>query len=205
MISVIIPICNVLPYVEKCVRSVMEQGYRDLEIMLIDDGSTDGSGKICDTLAEEDARIRVLHTENRGLSAARNLGCRESKGEYVYYLDGDDMLTEDCLSVLSDALLESGADMCVGGCRQVNTSGEVIREICVKNDNTVTPEEYLANFLNNTPDYTIYSWNKLMKSEVAEKVTFPEGMNYEDRATFARFISVCGKIMMISQTTYFSV
>lgn len=82
---------------EKCVRSVMNQSYRDLEILLIDDGSEDGSGKICDNLAAEDARIRVLHTENRGLSAARNLRCRESKGEYVYYLDGDDMLEEDCL------------------------------------------------------------------------------------------------------------
>ena len=97
MISVIIPIYNVLPYVEKCVRSVMNQSYRDLEILLIDDGSEDGSGKICDNLAAEDARIRVLHTKNHGLSAARNLGCRESKGEYVYYLDGDDMLEEDCL------------------------------------------------------------------------------------------------------------
>lgn len=203
MISVIIPIYNVLPYVEKCVRSVMEQGYRDLEIMLIDDGSTDGSGKICDTLAEEDARIRVLHTENRGLSAARNLGCRESKGEYIYYLDGDDMLTEDCLSVLSDALLESGADMCVGGFCMVNPDGDTIRKVLVKNNAVVTPEEYLERQVTGVSGYIVNAWNKLMKREVAEKVNFPEEINYEDRATFARFISVCGKIMMISRVTYF--
>lgn len=202
MISVIIPIYNVLPYVEKCVRSVMEQGYRDLEIMLIDDGSTDGSGKVCDSLAEEDARIRVLHTENRGLSAARNLGCRESKGEYVYYLDGDDMLTEDCLSVLSDALLESGADMCVGGCLQVNTQGGLVRYVCVKTDITVTSEEYTEKYFNSVPGYMINSWNKLMKREMAEKIIFPEGLNYEDRATFARLVSASGKIRMVSRPTY---
>ena len=147
MISVIIPIYNVLPYVEKCVRSVMNQSYRDLEILLIDDGSEDGSGKICDSLAAEDARIRVLHTENRGLSAARNLGCRESKGEYVYYLDGDDMLEEDCLSVLLNTLLESGADMCVGGCHKVNSEGTVIANACEKRISQFHLRNTWKNFL----------------------------------------------------------
>ena len=202
MISVIIPIYNVLPYVEKCVRSVMNQRYRDLEILLIDDGSDDGSGLICDTLAEEDARIRILHTENRGLSAARNLGCRESKGEYIYYLDGDDRLEEDCLPVLFNALLESEADMCVGGCHKVNSEGTVIDNACIKTDLTVTPEEYLSNYFGRVSGYLINSWNKLMKRSVAEKVIFPEGMNYEDRATFARLIASSGKIRMVSQPTY---
>lgn len=203
MISVIIPVYNVFPYVEKCIRSVMNQSYRDMEILLIDDGSEDGSGQLCDTLAEEDDRIRVLHTENRGLSAARNLGCRESKGEYIYYLDGDDRLEIDCLSVLLNALLAFGVDMCVGGCRKVNSKGTVIENACVKTDCTVIPEEYLEKYISNVSGYLITSWNKLMKREVAEKVIFPEGMNCEDHATFARLIFASREIRMVSQPTYF--
>ena len=89
-VSVVIPVYNVKPFLERCVQSVLRQTYKDLEIILVDDGSTDGSGELCDQLALSDQRIRVIHQENQGLSGARNTGIRQATGEYIIFLDSDD-------------------------------------------------------------------------------------------------------------------
>lgn len=100
-VSVVIPVYNVKPYLERCVRSVMQQTFKDLEIILVDDGSTDGSGQLCDKIAVEDKRIQVIHQENQGLSAARNRGIRQATGKYIVFMDSDDVwLIEDGLSKL---------------------------------------------------------------------------------------------------------
>ena len=89
-VSVVIPVYNVMPYLERCVQSVVRQTYQNLEIILVDDGSTDGSGKLCDKIAGTDQRIRVIHQKNQGLSGARNTGIRQATGEYIVFLDSDD-------------------------------------------------------------------------------------------------------------------
>ena len=89
-VSVVIPVYNVRLYLERCVQSVLRQTYKDLEIILVDDGSKDDSGKLCDQLALSDQRIRVIHQENQGLSGARNTGIRQATGEYIIFLDSDD-------------------------------------------------------------------------------------------------------------------
>ena len=100
-VSVVIPVYNVMPYLERCVQSVVRQTYQNLEIILVDDGSTDGSGKLCDKIAGTDQRIRVIHQKNQGLSGARNTGIRQATGEYVVFLDSDDeWLLSDGLEVL---------------------------------------------------------------------------------------------------------
>jgi len=100
-VSVIIPVYNVEPYLERCVKSVVGQTYQELEIILVDDGSKDGSGKLCDKLADSDSRIKVVHQKNQGLSGARNTGIRQATGEYVVFLDSDDeWLLSDGLEVL---------------------------------------------------------------------------------------------------------
>ena len=90
MISIIVPVYNVEPYLRKCLDSILAQTYRDLEILIIDDGSTDGSGRICDEYAGKDDRIKVFHTENHGLSAARNYALDRSHGDYIAFIDSDD-------------------------------------------------------------------------------------------------------------------
>lgn len=111
MISVIIPVYNVEPYLRKCLDSVVNQTYKELEIFIIDDGSTDGSGAICDEYVKADKRIRVFHTENRGLSCARNLGLDEVKGEWIGFVDSDDWIEPDMYEVLLTRAKETGADV----------------------------------------------------------------------------------------------
>ena len=98
LISVIVPVYNIEKYLERCVNSIREQTYTNLEILLVDDGSTDSSGTICDKFAEEDNRVRVFHKENGGSSSARNLGIAEAKGEYLGFVDSDDYISANTYS-----------------------------------------------------------------------------------------------------------
>ena len=109
MISVIVPVYNVELYLRKCLNSVVNQTYRDLEILIIDDGSTDGSGEICDEY-RKDERVRVFHTDNRGLSCARNLGLDNATGEWIGFVDSDDWIEPDMYEVLIRRAEETGAD-----------------------------------------------------------------------------------------------
>ena len=95
LITVIVPVYNILEYLPRCVHSITGQTYRNLEILLVDDGSTDGTGELCDRLGEEDPRIRVFHKENGGSSTARNLALQHAKGEYVGFVDSDDYIEPD--------------------------------------------------------------------------------------------------------------
>ena len=94
-VSFIIPVYNVEKYLKKCIKSVLDQSYKNIEVLLIDDGSTDGSPKICDDYAKKDSRIKVFHKENEGLSATRNLGVKLSTGKYITFIDSDDTISED--------------------------------------------------------------------------------------------------------------
>lgn len=113
MVSVIVPVFNVKPYLAECLDSIIHQTYTDLQIILIDDGSTDGSGAVCDAYAAKDARIRVVHQENRGLSAARNRGIELATGEYLNFVDSDDYLLPDCIETLLKLCIEHDADMSI--------------------------------------------------------------------------------------------
>ena len=114
LVSIIIPIYNSEKYLKKCIDSILEQKYNNLEIILINDGSTDNSGKICDRLAIEDKRIKVIHKLNEGVSIARNKGLEMAKGEYIFFIDSDDYIDENTLSVnvnrLRKKLKEIGLD-----------------------------------------------------------------------------------------------
>ena len=100
LVSIIIPVYKVEEYLDRCVESVVNQTYTNLEIILVDDGSPDRCPQMCDDWAKKDDRIRVVHQQNKGLSGARNTGIREAKGEYVYFLDSDDEITHDCIETL---------------------------------------------------------------------------------------------------------
>lgn len=118
MISIVVPVYNVIEYLNKCVNSIKSQIEKEWELLLIDDGSTDGSGALCDELAKTDKRIRVIHKENGGVSSARNLGIDLAKGEYIMFVDSDDWLEPDLCSQLLSAM--PSADIAIGGCTIVN-------------------------------------------------------------------------------------
>lgn len=202
MISIIIPVYNVAPYIERCIRSVIHQSYSDIEIILVDDGSTDVSGLLCDKLSNEDERIHVFHTENRGLSEARNCGLHESKGELVYYLDADDEMMPEALRIMHESITMSGADICVGGFQIKCQDGRILKQNSVRKDELVMPNEYLEYFLSGHGEYPITAWNKLMHRRIAERVLFPVGRNFEDYFVIVRLLSLCERIAMVSNITY---
>ena len=111
LVSVIVPVYNVEKYLPECIDSIVNQKYTNLEILLIDDGSTDNSGKICDEWVQKDGRIRVIHKENKGVSEARNTGIKECKGQLIGFVDADDWVEPEMYSILVDKLAESGADI----------------------------------------------------------------------------------------------
>ncbi len=124
--SVIVPVYNVESYLEKCVASVLAQSCKDFELLLIDDGSTDGSGALCDRLAEKDGRIRVIHQENRGLGGARNTGIRAAKGDWLLFVDSDDWIEPWTLAVALESAEEHSADLVVFGFRSVDEKGNTL-------------------------------------------------------------------------------
>lgn len=120
LVSVIIPVYNVKEYLKKCIFSVIEQSYRNLEIILVDDGSTDGSESICDLFALEDNRIKVIHKENGGLGLARNAGIKVANGEYIYFIDSDDYVNKDAINNLMFNIEKYNCDTVIGGFTRVN-------------------------------------------------------------------------------------
>ena len=113
-ISVIVPVYRVEKYIHRCVDSILAQTFQDFELILVDDGSLDSSGVICDEYAQKDSRIRVIHKENGGLSSARNAGIEVAKGEYLFFIDSDDVIHPDCLRILMSCIRDSGAEIAQG-------------------------------------------------------------------------------------------
>ena len=201
LISVIIPVFDVAQYLRRCLNSIINQSYEKLEIILIDDGSKDDSGNICDIFADKDSRIAVFHTANKGLSEARNLGLEMSHGQL--YLDSDDFISLDFIEKLYKRLLETDADFVQ--CRivniqsQKNSSGfkriigdyfagiiKLFKENVLNDDTAevekllLTNDEFLrGTFLEKQP---VSSWGKLFKRNVAEAVLMPSGRLFEDNA-----------------------
>ena len=175
MISVIVPIYRVEPYLRQCVKSILDQTYRDIEVLLIDDGSPDRCGEICDEYARKDNRVRVFHTENQGLSAARNLGLREAKGEFIGFVDSDDWIEPDMYEVLLKRMQDTGADIGVSGFYYdyLNTS-ECSPCIETVYDSVGAVEALICGDLRNQV------MNKLWSRKTAMLLRFPEGRVYED-------------------------
>lgn len=180
LISVIIPAYNIEAYVQKSLRSVMGQSYRNLEIIVVDDGSTDATGQICDRIAQEDARMRVIHKENGGLSDARNIGMACATGSYIAFVDGDDWIDEDMYAVMLAAIKEQEADAAVCRYRQVYRTH--IEDNSVDRAVLFEGQEALEQYVRETEEYAIQNaaWNKLYRREILDSLTFPVGKWYED-------------------------
>ena len=168
MISVIVPVYNVEPYLRKCLDSIVNQTYRDLEILVIDDGSTDWCGKICDEYAGKDGRIRVFHTENRGLSCARNLGLDNARGEWIGFVDSDDWIETDMYEVLLKRAEETEADIVECGVLEEHPNRTGKRQ-----EYLVTGTEAVIMLIHRELSNAV--WNKLWKKSCFDKIRFPEG------------------------------
>lgn len=175
LISVIVPVYNVEQYLRPCLDSLLGQTYRELEILLIDDGSPDGSGAICDEYAEKDGRIRVFHTENRGVSAARNLGLKEAKGDYIGFVDSDDWIEPEMYELLTRNLEETGSDVSICGIYYENLK---LGKKAFSAETVFRDGEILEALM--AKKITVHIWNKLYRRKVLDHVSFPEGIVFED-------------------------
>lgn len=183
LISIIIPAYNVKPYIGDCVDSVLNQKYDNFEIIIIDDGSTDGTGEFCDELCKTDSRIRVIHKKNEGPSAARNVGVQSAKGSYISFVDSDDKVSPDYLRVLYENAVKFNADVSQCGFVRFENEDEIVPN--TKNTPVKRDKEYLYDLLAEIgPECKsmglIVVWNKLIRREIVEKISFPEGRWHED-------------------------
>ena len=180
LLSVIVTAYNIGGYIERGVKSVCAQTYRNLEIIVVDDGSTDDTGALCEKLALEDSRIRVLHKENGGPSEARNAGIAIAAGSYIGFVDGDDWTDPDMYERMLGAMREQAADIGICRYRQVHRTYTVDES----RDRVVVfrGQETLQQYVQETREYAIQNaaWNKLYKREILTGIDFPTGRWYED-------------------------
>lgn len=204
LISVIIPIYNVCQYVKRCVDSVIEQTYKNLEIILVDDGSTDSSGKICDEYALKDSRVIVIHKKNGGLSDARNAALEICKGELLTFIDGDDFVSRYYIENLYEALSYASAQM--SACQLLDFfEGDALPDD-EKADNkkaeTHSAHDYLKKMLyQDNAETTICG--KLFYRSLFSDVLFPKGAMYEDIATTYKIILRCDKTVLMHNRDYY--
>ena len=188
-VSVIVPIYKVEPYLRRAVDSILHQTYHNLEIILVDDGSPDQCGKICDDYAKEDNRISVIHKENGGLSDARNAGLDAAGGKYIVFVDSDDFIAEDYIDTLMQCLKKYDADVAMCSYAVTDSVGYDDSIFKAAQDDTVEVCDR-RELLNNLYDanhkdatYFIVSWNKIYKASLWKDVRFPKGRIHEDEAT----------------------
>lgn len=205
LISVIIPVYNVEQYVEKCVDSVINQTYEKLEIILVDDGSTDKSGQLCDVLATKDERIVVVHQKNGGLSAARNTGIEKATGEVLSFVDSDDVLDLNFLKTLLEAMEKENADIVQCGFSRFADESELIalkeKELESAIDVIDSREGNLRLYSERGNEYTVV-WNKIYKKRLFEELRFPVGRINEDAFTTYKLFYKATKIAVIEPKLY---
>ena len=201
MISVIVPIYNVEKYLDECIKSILRQTYTDFELILVDDGSTDNSGQKADVWADKDGRITVIHKENGGLSGARNSGIKVSSGEYLFFVDSDDYIADNCLEVLLERAVQEDAD--IATCKFNNLWVDACRaETRMPNIDTVIE---VKDYLERIYLYGVYTivWNKLYKRKLFEGLLFEEGRLNEDAIIVPRLIERANKVAHSSEALYY--
>lgn len=201
-ISVIVPVYNVEPYLRKCVDSILAQTLPGIEIILVDDGSTDGSGFVCDEYARNNERIRVIHKENGGLSSARNAGLDAAKGEYVAFVDSDDCIAPEMYQRLLCALQESKADLSICGYQKVKAPGAqgVANTYACE---TMTGMQAIEKLYTNDYVYFTIAWNKLFKHSIFDSLRFPQGKLFEDGYAAFRYYYAAQTVVCLSECYYF--
>ena len=200
LISIIIPVYKVENYLEKCVDSVINQTYKNLEIILIDDGSPDNSGAICDEYAKKDSRIKVIHKKNGGLSDARNAGLKVVTGKYIGFVDSDDYIEKDMFETMYKLAKMYQAEISIVSYAEWK-NGKILNDMNSGELNLYNKVEAIKELLIDSKIQS-YMWNKLFKNELFEDIEFPVGKNFEDIATTLKIFEKCNKIVRMETAKY---
>jgi len=209
LISVIIPVYNTRPTLERCFNSVIAQTYPNLEFILVDDGSTDGAEELCDTLAAQDARVKVIHQKNQGLSAARNAGLKVAQGQYLTFIDSDDTVAPQFIATLYGTVQDHDVQLAICSFTEVFPDGKRRNfshnhhKKPSRDDDTelLSAPEALVHMLCED-GFTMSAWGKLYARELFRDVHFPVGKLYEDVGTTYKLVLQCSSIAFIPWPGY---
>ncbi len=200
LISVIVPVYNVEQYLSECIKSILNQTYTNLEILLVDDGSTDNSGIICDEFTSMDNRIKVIHKINGGLSSARNVGIESAHGNYYSFIDSDDYVENTFLECLYRKSLQEDADICECSFFRLKMNN-MIRERIFDYE-TLDHETAVRRLLAIPYESFVVIWNKLYRKELFDKIRFPEGKLHEDEYTTYKLLYEANKVAYVNMNLY---
>lgn len=202
LITVTITVYNIEAYIGKAIESVQNQTYRNLEILLVDDGSKDNSGKICDDYAEKDSRIRVIHKANGGPSEARNLAMEQAKGEYLAFVDGDDWIEPEMYESMLKAMLQTESELAICAYKSVSVKG--IKDSSNEKIIYFQEDEALESFIKEEEDIQIQNavWNKLFSKQLLKELRLPVGKYYEEILFTTKLLHQAQGIVYLNQAYY---
>ena len=201
-ISVVVPVYNVESYLKRCVDSIIHQTYSNLEIFLVDDGSTDASGALCDAYAEQDSRVICIHKKNGGQAAARNEAIERASGAYFCFLDSDDFADERMIEVLHRDLLEQSAEIAVVGFQEFSNPATITRANTEAQLQVLTGKEAVRSILS-SEEIGDYVWNKIYRRELFEGFRYPVGRVLEDMGSTYQLLERCKKVVYRPTPLYF--
>lgn len=208
LVSVVIPVYNMGASIEKCVESVLEQSYKNIEIILVDDGSVDNSLEVCKTLEKQDDRIHVYHTENRGSGPARNTGIENAHGEYIYFPDADDFLNNDAISIMLDATENGKYDLIVFGYESKDENGKTVFEKHFPNfdEKAENLRADYARCMGGENKLAIQGapWNKFFSARIIKqnKVEYPPLRRHQDEGFISRYMCFAENVRFIPDVLY---
>lgn len=203
LISIIVPVYNVEQYIDKCLTSIITQTYSNLEIILVNDGSTDNSRLKCENWAMKDSRIKVIHKENEGLSEARNIGINNATGNYLTFIDSDDYILESYISHLYDLIIQYKADLSVCQPIRVDEENQIIQpvrsheRIRIIEGNSECMKQFLSY-----DDINTVAWGKLYSKKIFADIRYPKGKYHEDVWTTYKYIARCNSIIISTAQLY---
>lgn len=203
-LSIIVPVYRVDKYLHKCIDSILDQTFKDFELILIDDGSPDECGKICDEYACIDSRVHVIHQENKGLSAARNAGINVAKGQFLAFVDSDDWVEPNIYEVLIENIVKSNTDIAVCGIRNYFKSNPYKEDKGNKQiRNMVLSKDQCFEMIFSKDDcITAFAWNKVYRTAVFSALRYPEGQIYEDSFLILDILSKCNSAFVTTAKLY---
>lgn len=199
LISVIIPVYKVEPFLDKCIESVVKQTYHNLEIILVDDGSPDRCGDICDNWETRDHRIKVIHKVNGGLSDARNAGLDIASGDYIGFVDSDDWIEPNMYEVMLNKLLQNNADIAICGMKKIYKTRTELQDL--GHDWRYSRQKALYELIQNK-SLENFAQNKLYKKELFEGLRFPKGRIFEDVLLMYKIFDRVNRVVHINQNLY---
>lgn len=207
MISIIVPIYNVEKYLPQCLDSLISQTCRDIEIILVDDGSPDKCPEICDAYAKKDARIKVVHQINGGVSSARNTGLKASRGEYIGFVDPDDWVAPEMYEKMMEALADHKADLAICGYQYCHADGSMIeeRKYNRKPPEILSQKEMMRRCSDIPPTIRHVVWNKLFRRKLLQDLSFQESLSAsEDVKVLTEYLKKCQNAVFLHEPYYYN-